>query len=245
MSAEALPITPARFAEALKDLSPSSLHLKVLELRNSIVHLDYSNEQLRPFAEGTEATLDSRRRQQRQGQAQEQEQEQRGAAQPDQDCIEAIRENEAVIARMQERILLVRAEVEARGFSWTEFQSKEEAEDAQRAAAAASAAAAATAAAPTNGVNGESHGDSNGSAPSAGGEEGRTGGGGEERGQHSAWGDGTFQTGTIRDGVVRFDGSGAQSASQGGGSLSDEELRRRLEQQLGDLEDDEEGGMHL
>ncbi|KLU84036.1 hypothetical protein MAPG_03083 [Magnaporthiopsis poae ATCC 64411] len=57
MSSDALPISPARFAEAIKDLPLSALHLEVLELRNSIAHLDYSNEQLRPFAEGTAAPL--------------------------------------------------------------------------------------------------------------------------------------------------------------------------------------------
>ncbi|KAJ4295876.1 hypothetical protein N0V88_004578 [Collariella sp. IMI 366227] len=48
MSSDALPISPSRFAAALPDLPLSALHLKVLELRNSITHLDYSNEQLRP-----------------------------------------------------------------------------------------------------------------------------------------------------------------------------------------------------
>jgi len=52
MSADALPISPAAFAEALKDLPMSTLHLKAAELRNSIAHLDYSNEELKPFAEG-------------------------------------------------------------------------------------------------------------------------------------------------------------------------------------------------
>jgi hypothetical protein len=55
MSSEVTPISPARFAEALKDLPLSTLHLKAAELRNSIAHLDYSNEQLKPFAEGREA----------------------------------------------------------------------------------------------------------------------------------------------------------------------------------------------
>ena len=121
MSSDTLPISPARFAAALKDLSLSSLHLKVLELRNSIAHLDYSNEQLRPFAEGaaTAAAADSSSGA-RSGAA--------AAGQPDPDCVDAIRENEEVIARMQARIALVRTEVEDRGVGWTEFQSKEEAE---------------------------------------------------------------------------------------------------------------------
>ncbi len=144
MSSDTLPISPARFAAALKDLSLSSLHLKVLELRNSIAHLDYSNEQLRPFAEGaaTAAAADSSSGAGSGAAA---------AGQPDPDCVDAIRENEEVIARMQARIALVRTEVEDRGVGWTEFQSKEEAE--------ADAAAARTATATTNGAaNGETQG---------------------------------------------------------------------------------------
>jgi hypothetical protein len=105
MSNEAIPISPARFAAALKDLPLSTLHLKAMEIRNSIAHLDYSNEQLKPFADGTDPSANGR---------------------PDQDCIDAIKENEIVIARMQERIGLLKAEVEGRGSSWLEFQSAEE-----------------------------------------------------------------------------------------------------------------------
>ena len=105
MSSETLPINPARFATALKDLPLETLHFKGAEIRNSIAHLDYSNEQLKPFADGTESSCN-------------------GA--PDQDCIEAIKENEIVIERMQERISLLRAEVEGRGSSWLEFLSAEE-----------------------------------------------------------------------------------------------------------------------
>lgn len=220
MSADALPIEPARFAEALKDLTLSSLHLKVLEIRNSIAHLDYSNEQLRPFAEGMEAVLGPS------GASSTSD----GPGAPDQDCVDAIRENEAVIDKMQERIRLVRVEVEGRGVSWTEFQSKEEAE------AAAAAAAAAAAEAQTNGVNG--HGQ-NGATHAP-----------------NPWADGTFQTGVIRNGEVQMDAEAGQrvqpghsAAGAGGGRLSDEELRRMLEERLNhqddDDDDDEEGGMHL
>jgi hypothetical protein len=206
MSSDAIPISPARFAEAIKDLPLSSLHLKVLELRNSIAHLDYSNEQLRPFAEGREAIGGGG-----------------GAGQPDQDCAEAIAENEAVISRMQERIRLVRVEVEGRGVGWEEFQSKEEAE--------------AEAEARQQGlVNGETNGHASDD-------------------EHSAWADGTFQTGTIRNGEIHMDAPArphraATTGAAPGGTLTDEELRRRLEQQLGPLdgeaEDDEDGGgVHL
>ncbi|KAI9051103.1 hypothetical protein LZ554_005207 [Drepanopeziza brunnea f. sp. 'monogermtubi'] len=104
MSSEAAPISAARFASALCDLPLSTLHLKAVELRNSIAHLDYSNEQLLPFATGADASTNGV---------------------PDPDCADAIRENEVVIARQTERIALLRAEVEGRGCSWAEFQDAE------------------------------------------------------------------------------------------------------------------------
>ncbi|KXX80113.1 Spermatid-associated protein [Madurella mycetomatis] len=218
MSAEAQPITPTAFAAALKDLPLSSLHLKVLELRNSIAHLDYSNEQLRPYAQGIATALSS-------GGTGAQSSAQEQAAQPDQDCIDAIKENEQVIERMQERIRLVRAEVEERGISWAEFQSEAEgkAEGKEDAGQGEDVEM-------VNGVNGGSTSDQEGA-----------------RRSHSAWSDGTFQTGVIRDGVVHMDSRGGER--QAGGSLTDEELRRRMEEQLRGLgEDDEdggEGGLHL
>ncbi|KAF3344927.1 D-arabinitol 2-dehydrogenase [ribulose-forming] [Verticillium dahliae VDG2] len=92
-TADTSPISPARFAAALPPLSLPTLHLKVLEIRNSIAHLRTSNIELLPYALGTEPA---------------------GGA-PDPDCADAIRENEAVILRMDERIALIRAEVEDRG----------------------------------------------------------------------------------------------------------------------------------
>ena len=207
MSAESQPISPARFAEALHDLPASSLALKVLELRNSIAHLDYSNAELKPYADGTASAVGEE-----QGQAQ---------GTPDQDCVDAIRENEAVIERMQQRIEMIRAEVEGRGFSWREFQGKEDDAPASapaetsNATSAADAATAATTNATTNG-NGV-----NGDAPAEA--EPATGQ------QHEAWRDGTFQTGTIR-------------------GMSDEELLRQLMGRMPgeDREDDDpEAGMHL
>ena len=129
MSADTRPISPGRFAAALKALSPAMLHLKVLEIRNSIAHLQYSNDQLEPFAKGTASAVDA------------------NPSEPDQDCIDAIKENEVVIDRMVERIALVRAEVEDRGMSWSEFRSKEEVE----------AAAADRPAQSVNGTNGQTH----------------------------------------------------------------------------------------
>ncbi|KAI0444758.1 hypothetical protein F4803DRAFT_227239 [Xylaria telfairii] len=161
MSSETQPISPARFAEALKDLPASSLALKILELRNSIAHLDYSNAELLPFAEGTTPTLD------RQGNLSE-------AGEPDQDCKDAIVENEAVIARMQERIELIRAEVEGRGLNWREFQGITD--DAARAGQDTDDAMQnETPTTATSTVNGHTES------------------------QHAAWRDGTFQTGTIGD----------------------------------------------
>ncbi|KAF4124027.1 hypothetical protein GMORB2_5743 [Geosmithia morbida] len=215
-SADTGPISPARFSAALKDLSVEMLHLKVLEIRNSIAHLQYSNDQLRPFADGTQpassadGTLSGQ-----------------GAGEPDQDCIDAIRENDVVIERMTERIALVRIEVEERGVSWDEFQSRDEL-DARAAATSTTAEATAT--------------------------------NGQQQTTSSPWTDGTFQTGTIRNGEVHLDEQGAgagagagasasTSASRTGGSLDDQQLRQALEERMRNLnhddDDDEQGGMHL
>lgn len=201
MSSEATPIAPARFAEALKDLPLSTLHLKAAELRNSIAHLDYSNEQLRPFADGTEPSLDGH---------------------PDHDCIDAIKENEIVIARMQERIALLKAEVEGRGSSWLEFQSAEEIKDGEAEESL------------PNGT-GESHTGQESAAE-----------------RSNAWTDGTFQTGRIVNGEVRMDGqSQVNGATNGtsntGGSLDDESLRRAMEDQMRALAEEggDDEGMHL
>lgn len=95
MSADAAPISPARFAEALKDLPIGSLHEKAAELRNSIGHLKSSNEQIRDYllAQPPDAPADA-------------------------DCVEAIQENVQVIKRMEERVELVKAEVQERGLPW-------------------------------------------------------------------------------------------------------------------------------
>ncbi|XEU97939.1 hypothetical protein FSHL1_003226 [Fusarium sambucinum] len=198
-SADTRPIAPARFAAALKDLSIGMLHLKVLEIRNSIAHLQYSNDQLKPFAEGTETTPSGE------------------ASAPDQDCIDAIRENEGVIDRMAERIALIRVEVEERGLNWTEFQNRDESESKNDEDAATATV-----------VNGNAQ--TNAAASNT------------ER-RHDAWSDGTFQTGTIRNGEVHPD---REAGRPEGGSLSDEQLRRALEERMRDLgTDDDEGGMHL
>ena len=228
MSAETRPITPRSFARALADLPIQSLHLKVLELRNSLAHLVYSNEQLRVFAQTTP---------------------------PDPDCAEAIAENEAVMARMEERIALVRAEVEGRGASWTEFQSKEEAEER---AALGRALGRGLASGEVNGDlddgdDSDTGRDRDDDAPPRTGT-GANGASGVPRGErtHPAWTDGTFQTGSIRNGEVRMDPAPSTAAAASGGStggrLTDEQLRRAMEERVREMgldDDGDEDGLHL
>lgn len=91
MTSSSTPIHPHRFAEAIQELPLSNLHLKAAELRNSVAHLHSSNQELQPFAD-----------------------------EGDRDCAEAIRENAEVIERMEERIILLRLEVERRGYPWSD-----------------------------------------------------------------------------------------------------------------------------
>lgn len=91
MSSSATPITTQHFAEAIQDLPLGNLHFKAAEIRNSIAHLESSNQQLQPFAENG-----------------------------DSDCKQAIEENAVVIKRMEQRVLLLKREVEGRGFKWGE-----------------------------------------------------------------------------------------------------------------------------
>lgn len=197
MSADTTPITPARFAAALKDLSIGMLQVKVLEIRNSIAHLQYSNAELKPFAEGLATAVSGT------GNGTTTD----GA--PDQDCIDAIKENEEVIDRMMERIALIRMEVEERGASWAEMEA-----------------------------NGDAPTEPNTAANTT-----TTSSDANER--HSAWTDGTFQTGTIRGGQVQLDENAG--SRQGGGTLNDDQLRAAMEEQLRNLGDaeEEENGMHL
>lgn len=97
MSSTATPISAPQFAEAIKDLPLGNLHFKAAEIRNSIAHLESSNQQLEPFAEDG-----------------------------DSDCKEAIRENVVVIQRMKERISLLKQEVEGRGFKWIEDEPEKD-----------------------------------------------------------------------------------------------------------------------
>ena len=97
MSANALPISSARFATALRELPISSLHAKVAELRNSIAHLEKSNKDLEEYVREED----------------------------DKDCYEALMENKQVIERNKERIELIKVEVtELRGLAWAEGEGK-------------------------------------------------------------------------------------------------------------------------
>jgi hypothetical protein len=200
MSHEAIPISPARFAAALKDLPLSTLHLKAAEIRNSIAHLDYSNEQLKPFADGTEPSSNGR---------------------PDQDCIDAIKENEIVIARMQERIALLKAEVEGRGSSWLEFQSAEELQDGEERL-----------------INGT--GESDGDVETEGQER-------SDAWTDGTFQTGRMVNGEVRmDGDSEVNGATNRAARDTGGRLDDEALRRAIEERMRALaEGDGEEGMHL
>jgi len=94
----ATPITNARFAAALTDLSIASLHAKAAELRNSLYHLRHSNAQLQPFADSG-----------------------------DRDCKEAIAENEAVMVRFRERVDMLKVEVVmVRRMPWVEWDEENE-----------------------------------------------------------------------------------------------------------------------
>jgi len=242
-SADTSPISPARFAEALRELSLPTLHLKALEIRNSILHLRYSNAQLKPYAEGAATTLDGA---------------DASAGRPDPDCVEAIRENEAVIARMEERLQIIRDEVEGRGHSWNEFRSKEEVESdhhhhhhQQQAGVHANGVngTAAQATTTTNGLGAATAEEERIAGQTAAAAAASNSSTTTAASPHPAWLDGTFQMGTIRNGEIRMDAAPAQPtphASSTGGRLSDEELRRAMEERMRDLgHDDEDGGMHL
>lgn len=95
---DAQPIDPVRFAQALESLPVDALFSKAAELTNSIAHLHSSNQQMLPFAE-----------------------------EGDSDCREAMFENLSVIGRMNERIELIKIEVQSRGLRWYD----EEVQDAQ------------------------------------------------------------------------------------------------------------------
>ncbi|KAM3434264.1 hypothetical protein NHJ13734_006055 [Beauveria thailandica] len=222
-SADTTPISAERFAAALPALSLPLLALKVLEIRNSIAHLQYSNDQLRPFAaaDGND-----------------------GGADPV--CVDAIRENEAVVERMAQRIALIRIEVEdVRGVSWQDFEDKAQMETRAREEGRLASGQQQQqqqeeheARERRRQQQREAEGEVTGIAAQANSVE------------SSPWTDGTFQTGTLRNGEVHMDAvPGARGANGGGagGSLSDEQLRAAMEGRMRQMttDEDEDGGLHL
>ncbi|KAJ5630660.1 uncharacterized protein N7484_010760 [Penicillium longicatenatum] len=102
MSAETHAINPEAFAEAIADLPLSAVYSKVSELRNSIAHLHRSNEELRLFLAESQDT-------------EEEKKELEGY----------VIENEGVVTSMNERISLLKVEVERRGQTWIEEKGEE------------------------------------------------------------------------------------------------------------------------
>ncbi|KAM0111430.1 hypothetical protein ACP6JB_002992 [Aspergillus fumigatus] len=97
MSEEAQPITLEAFAEAIRELPLSAVYAKVSEIRNSIAHLRRSNSELKAFIDETcESESDKR------------------------ELEGYIAENEGVIATMNDRIGLLKTEIESRGERWIE-----------------------------------------------------------------------------------------------------------------------------
>ena len=105
MSAEATPISAAQFALAIQDLPVENIYSKAHEIRNSICHLERSNQQLKAYIDSikTDTSLPEDTRQE-----------------GDKDCSDAIHENAIVINRQKERIDLLKQEVERRGGRWHE-----------------------------------------------------------------------------------------------------------------------------
>ncbi|KAJ5740893.1 hypothetical protein N7493_000765 [Penicillium malachiteum] len=105
MAIEPLSISPTAFAEAITELPLSALYNKVFELRNSIAHLHRSNSELRLFVlESTDSEQDKK------------------------ELEDYITENEGVIVSMNERVALLRIEVERRGQEWIEEKVKVDAD---------------------------------------------------------------------------------------------------------------------
>lgn len=242
MSSDALPIGTTAFAAALEALPLSTLHLKAAELRNSLAHLEYSNAQLEPFARPPPGQ------------------------EPDTVCVEAIAENAIVMERMRGRLALLRQEAEKRGVGWGEFVGEDEIDLLGGETGESGNGQTAATGSPGRELTARESEDlrtlqglnirrESGSTEPLSDESTRA---------HSAWTDGTFQTGRITNGVLAMDDditsvqgamqsagnnttgtatNGANGASSArGGTLSDEELRRRLEERL-TTEDD--GSLHL
>ncbi|KAJ5527860.1 hypothetical protein N7513_012019 [Penicillium frequentans] len=102
MSVQTQAINPEDFAEAIADLPLSAVYSKVSELRNSIAHLHRSNEELRLFLAESKDSEEEKKE------------------------IEGyVLENEGVVTSMNERISLLKVEVERRGQTWIEEKGEE------------------------------------------------------------------------------------------------------------------------
>ncbi|KAJ5131753.1 hypothetical protein N7448_005911 [Penicillium atrosanguineum] len=101
MSSESLPINPAAFAEAIKELPLSAVHSKLLELRNSIAHLHRSNAEMRLFLAESEETEEEKK-----------------------ELQSYVEENEGVVVSMSVRTELLKTELENRGKPWVEIEEK-------------------------------------------------------------------------------------------------------------------------
>ena len=102
MSSENLSINPAVFAEAIQELPLSAVYGKVAELRNSIAHLHRSNTELLLFiADLPRSENDDEEKKELEG---------------------YIAENEGVIASMNERLSLLKTELENRAQPWIETE---------------------------------------------------------------------------------------------------------------------------
>jgi hypothetical protein len=160
---------------------------------------------------------------------------------------------------MEGRIELIKHEVERRGASWQEVGFMGTTALPPNVAGTDAEAAAPTANGTLHTLDADLPG-MNGVVQGAGGGPTNSGAAVTESG-HSAWSDGTFQTGRIGGGRVTMDqmppASGptgntahaqapaqasASAGSRQGGTLSDEELQRRLAEMLGD---DGDAGLHL
>lgn len=108
MSAESQPISTERFALAIQDLPAENIYSKAQEIANSIAHLERSNKQLQEYVDSIRADTSLPESTREEG---------------DKDCSEAIQENQVVIERQQERIELLKREVERRGGRWHEADS--------------------------------------------------------------------------------------------------------------------------
>ncbi|KAJ6103145.1 hypothetical protein N7486_005572 [Penicillium sp. IBT 16267x] len=102
MSVVTRAINPDAFAEAIADLPLGAVYSKVSELRNSIAHLRRSNDELRLFL----------------AESQDSEEEKK-------ELEGYVLENEGVITSMNERISLLKVEVERRGQTWIEEKGEE------------------------------------------------------------------------------------------------------------------------